>query len=201
MLFSFSLFAQTTNNHCVNSDPFCTGTTYNFPAGVNAGTGESGPNYGCLGSTPNPVWYYLLVDQPGNIEIYIHSNPQKDLDFICWGPFTSQTGPCTAQLTNNGNPGSHWASGPGGGYPSGNTVDCSYNSSWQEWCYIPNAQTGQYYILLITNYSNSACNIIFEQLNAGQPGAGSTNCNIVVCIWIILHIQLVNVTHKQINIV
>jgi len=169
---------------CTIADPFCTGTTYNFPAGVNSGSGETGPNYCCLYSTPNPVWYYLFIDQPGNIEIYIHSNPQKDLDFICWGPFTNIDDPCiypTTYLTNSGGCSSHHASGPGGGYPSGNTVDCSYNSSWEEWCYISNAQTGQFYILLITNYSNQACNIIFEQTNVGQPGAGSTNCNIVIC--------------------
>ena len=169
---------------CSTAEPFCTGTTYNFPAGVNSGSGETGPNYCCLGSTPNPVWYYLFIDQPGNIEIYIHSSPQKDLDFICWGPFTNIDDPCiypTTYLTNSGGCSSHHASGPGGGYPSGNTVDCSYNSSWEEWCYIPNALTGQFYILLITNYSNQACNIIFEQTNVGQPGAGSTNCNIVIC--------------------
>ncbi len=169
---------------CTTADPFCTGTTYNFPAGVNSGTGESGPDYCCLGSTPNPVWYYLLIDQPGNIEIYIHSSPQRDLDFICWGPFTNIDDPCispTTYLTNSGDCYTHHASGPGGGYPSGNTVDCSYSSSWEEWCYIPNALTGQFYILLITNFSNQACNIIFEQTNVGQPGAGSTNCNIVIC--------------------
>ncbi|MGB4095606.1 MAG: hypothetical protein WBJ99_07255, partial [Bacteroidales bacterium] len=169
---------------CINADPFCTGTTYNFPAGVNSGTGETGPNYCCLYSTPNPVWYYLLIDQPGNIEIYIHSSPQKDLDFICWGPFTNIDDPCmypTTYLTNSGGCSSHHAPGAGGGYPSGNTVDCSYSASSEEWCYIPNAQTGQFYILLITNYSNQSCNIIFEQTNAGQPGAGSTNCNIVIC--------------------
>jgi len=169
---------------CTTADPFCTGTTYNFPAGVNSGTGETGPDYCCLWNTPNPVWYYLFIDQPGNIEIYIHSNPQKDLDFICWGPFTNIDDPCiypTTYLTNSGGCSTHHASGPGGGYPSGNTVDCSYSSSWEEWCYIPNALTGQFYILLITNFSNQACNIIFEQTNVGQPGAGSTNCNIVIC--------------------
>jgi len=175
---------QITNNTCQTADPFCTGITYNFPAGVNTGQAQSGPNYGCLLTTPNPVWYYLLIDQPGDIEIYIYSQPQRDLDFICWGPFNDITTPCQqpgTYLTNNGNTTSHHAPGPGGGYPSGYTVDCSYNPSWHEWCYISTAQTGQYYILLITNYSNQPCNIIFSQTNAGQPGAGSTNCNIVVC--------------------
>ena len=179
-------FSQTTNGFCNTSDQFCTDVTYNFPAGVNTAPAETGPNYGCLGSEPNPVWYYLLIDQPGNISIDIHTVPQYDIDFICWGPFTNPINPCQSSLTGIGSPGSHWTStnphpGNMGGYPAGNTVDCSYNSSWQEWCYIPNAQSGQYYLLLITNYSNTACNIVFNQTNNGAAGAGTTNCNIVAC--------------------
>jgi len=170
---------------CISARPFCTGTTYNFPAGVNSGVGEAGPNYCCLQTTPNPVWYYLFIDQPGNIDIYIHSDQSQDLDFICWGPFNNIFDPCQnpeTYLTNsNSTCDDHHASGPGGGYPNGNTVDCSYDPASTEWCYIPNAQVGQFYILLITNYSNNPNNIIFEQTNAGQPGAGHTNCDIVYC--------------------
>ena len=170
---------------CISARPFCTGTTYNFPAGVNSGVGEAGPNYCCLQTTPNPVWYYLFIDQPGNIDIYIHSDQSQDLDFICWGPFNNIFDPCQnpeTYLTNsNSTCDDHHASGPGGGYPNGNTVDCSYDAASTEWCYIPNAQVGQFYILLITNYSNNPNNIIFEQTNAGQPGAGHTNCDIVYC--------------------
>ncbi len=170
---------------CISARPFCTGTTYNFPAGVNSGDGEAGPNYCCLQTTPNPVWYYLFIDQPGNIDIYIHSDQSQDLDFICWGPFNNIFDPCQnpeTYLTNsNSTCDDHHASGPGGGYPNGNTVDCSYDPAPTEWCYIPNAQVGQFYILLITNYSNNPTNIIFEQTNAGQPGAGHTNCDIVYC--------------------
>jgi len=144
---------------CISARPFCTGTTYNFPAGVNSGVGEAGPNYCCLQTTPNPVWYYLFIDQPGNIDIYIHSDQSQDLDFICWGPFNNIFDPCQnpeTYLTNsNSTCDDHHASGPGGGYPNGNTVDCSYDAASTEWCYIPNAQVGQFYILLITNYSNN----------------------------------------------
>ncbi|MDI3479443.1 MAG: large repetitive protein, partial [Rikenellaceae bacterium] len=166
---------------CSMSSPFCSDSTYNFPAGVNSGTGETGPDYCCLYTTPNPVWYYLRIDQPGDIVLDIHSNPQKDLDFICWGPFTNIDDPCvdpTTYLTNdNSDCSNHHDPGPGGGYPSGNTVDCSYDASYQEWCYIPNAQVGEFYILLITNYSNQPTNIIFEQISGG----GATDCNVVIC--------------------
>jgi len=143
------------NNLCENADPFCTGSTYTFPAGVNAGAGQPGPYYACLTTRPNPAWYYMKVDNPGSIIITMHSEPQKDIDFCCWGPFTSQN--CCNDLT------------------AAKVVDCSYSTSWQEICDIPNAQTGQYYMLVITNYSNQPCNIIFLQTG----GTGTTDCTIL----------------------
>ena len=170
---------------CITKKPFCTDTLYSFPAGVNSGVGEAGPSYCCLATTPNPVWYYLYIDQPGNIEIHIHSDVGQDLDFICWGPFNDINTPCQNSdfyLTNSGTSCSnHHGPGPSSDYPGGYTVDCSYDPASEEWCYIPNTQVGQYYILLITNYSNQPTNIIFEQTNAGQTGAGHTDCNVVFC--------------------
>lgn len=153
-----SLFAQPgtgQNDQCEFADPFCTGTLYNFPAGVNAGSGQPGPCYNCLLTTPNPAWYYMKVLTPGNIIISMHSEPARDIDFCCWGPFTSQN--CCTQLLCN------------------KVVDCSYSPAAQEQCYINNAQTGQYYMLVITNFSNQPCNIIFEQTG----GTGTTDCSIL----------------------
>lgn len=181
LVFNSNLNAQTLNGTCNTSYQFCTGAIYNYPAGINT-TAESGPDYGCLYTQPNPAWFYLEIAQPGDVALSIYSNPQRDLDFICYGPFLNPNNPCSSGvLTNGGNTSSHWSSTDPhpanmGGYPSGNTVDCSYNSSWQEWCYIPNAQSGEYYIIMITNYSNQPCNVIFHQTNAGQPGAAVTVC-------------------------
>ncbi len=152
-----SLLAQLPgpNNLCENADPFCTGSTYNFPAGVNAGSGQPGPNYNCLSTTPNPAWYYMKVADPGNIVIYMYSVPSKDIDFCCWGPFTSTD--CCNLLTG------------------AKVVDCSYSPLPQETCNIPNGQTGEYYMLVITNYSNQPCNIIFSQTG----GSGTTDCSIL----------------------
>ena len=58
-------------------------------------------------------------------------------------------------------------------------IDCSYDPSFSEILHISNALTGQYYLMLITNYSNQTGNITFNQTNYGQPGAGSTDCSIV----------------------
>jgi gliding motility-associated-like protein len=175
ILFFFipQIFSQ---NTCATADPFCTGTTYNFPAGVNAPAGETGPNYSCLGSEPNPVWYYLKILNSGNLEIHmVGGNSTNDIDFICWGPFPDIASIC-GNLADGGAAGtSHHASGAGGGYPINSVIDCSFNASPEEWCYIPNAIAGEYYMLLITNYSNTACNIIFSQ----TAGTGTTDCSIM----------------------
>ncbi len=147
------------NNTCANADPFCTDNgMYQFPAGVDAGSGESGPDYDCLYTTPNPAWYYMQIDNPGNIDIYMYSTPGKDIDFCCWGPFTDPHTPCPNGLTSN------------------KVVSCSYSAQPTEHCLIPaSAQHNDYFILVITNYSNASCNISFSKVG----GTGTTNCGIM----------------------
>jgi PKD repeat protein len=172
-LFS-STILDAQNNLCNQANPFCAGSI-TFPAGVDAGTAEVGPNYGCLASEPNPAWYYMQVASSGSIELTMYSTPAEDIDFACWGPFTNTTTPCTALLTAGPNTPSHYTSGPSPNYPTLNMIDCSYSANPTEYCYIPNAVAGTFYILLITNYSNDPCNINFSQTS----GTGTTNCGIV----------------------
>jgi gliding motility-associated-like protein len=176
---------QSSATTCANAAPFCTGTTYTFPMATGI-TAEPGPNYGCLYTYPNPVWYYLKILNPGNIIIHIAGNSNTDsldVDFVCWGPFTSPTGECDAGLTAN----CDWAGSDtaynfclnntdsSSFYPSGNMVDCSYSANTSEDCHILNAQTGQYYILCITNYANMPGNLTFSQTG----GIGTTDCGII----------------------
>ncbi|MBQ6101144.1 MAG: choice-of-anchor J domain-containing protein [Bacteroidales bacterium] len=147
------------NNQCNLADPFCTDNgMYEFPAGVNAGSGETGPDYDCLYTQPNPAWYYMRIGDPGSMDIHMFSTPEVDIDFCCWGPFDDPTAPCPYGLTED------------------KVVSCSYSTSWTEHCMIPaTAQTGEYYILVITNYSNQPCNINFSMV----AGNGSTDCGIL----------------------
>lgn len=154
-IFTAAVFSQSAT--CIDSEPFCTGLSYVFPASVNAGSAEPGPDYGCLGSQPNPVWYHMLIDDPGDLIIQMYSEPSEDIDFICWGPFDNPHDPCS------------------GGLVSGTIVSCSYSVASVEVCNILGAQTGEYYILMITNYSNDPCNINFSQTG----GEGTTDCSIV----------------------
>lgn len=155
LIYSANLYSQ--GDYCIESDPFCTSNLYQFPAGVNSPPAESGPNYGCLSTQPNPAWYHMKIAEPGAINIHMFSTPLRDIDFICWGPFSDPVTPCTAQLT------------------ASKIVSCSYSPDPTENCYISNGQVGEYYLLLITNYSNQPCNITFEKTS----GAGETDCTIV----------------------
>jgi len=146
-----NLYSQGTD--CETASPFCTDNpTYVFPASTDI---DDMGQVGCLYSTPNPAFYWMQISNPGNINIHISSD--DDVDFICWGPFTSISSACASNLMMN----------------SG--VDCSFSINSEEDCNIIGAETGQVYVLLITNYANIETNISFEQTS----GTASTNCSII----------------------
>ena len=161
LLFYTSLaFAQ--GNNCQNADPFCTDSGAGFPASVNNGTAQNGNNYGCLGTQPNPAWYYLQILDPGAIHISETNTSNTDVDFALWGPFPNLTN----ALNQCGN-----LNAP---------IDCSYSPQANEQIDIPNSsQTGNVFLLLFTNYGNSATDVIANQLNGAAGGPGSTDCSIV----------------------
>lgn len=148
----FSSYSQGVD--CANADPFCTGTNYTFPAST---TVPQLGSVGCLGSTPNPAWYFFQIQNSGPIDIYMYSSPSYDIDFICWGPFATTAAACASSLMTN----------PG--------VDCSYSAAATETCSIPFGIAGEFYVLLITNFSQQPCNITFSQTG----GTGTTNCGII----------------------
>ena len=158
ILFIFALVSWSVSAQCIGADPFCTGTTYNFPNTTGV------PNLGsvnCLITTPNPAWYYMEIDQNGSMVIDISqqnaSGTGLDVDFILWGPFSSLNSACAGA-----NP-----------FPAGSAIDCSYSANAAETATIPNAQVGQVYVMLITNFSNQPGNITFSQTS----GSGSADCS------------------------
>lgn len=143
---------------CFTADPFCTGTTYTFPNSTS--TADLGA-IDCLGTSPNPAWYYLDIATSGDINIHIEQydlagNP-IDVDFILWGPVTSVVSGCA------------------GGIPTAPVVDCSYSTAAVEDAYIPSAVAGETYLLLLTNFADVAGNITFSQ----TAGTGATDCSIL----------------------
>ena len=167
-------------NHCMDAEPFCTSDVYTFPS-TNSGYSWSGPDYGCLGSSPtnkHSFWYYMRIGVAGNITIKMEA--PFDIDFALWGPFTDQTAPCptaagqTGLLTSNCTSCPSNTSNPNF-YPSGNLHDCSFSALAYEYAHVVNGQVGQYYILLITNYNGGSGNITFQK----YAGDGETDCGIL----------------------
>ncbi len=169
-------------NHCMDAEPFCTSDVYNFPA-LNSGYSWSGPNYGCLGSSPtnkHSFWYYMRIGVAGNITIKIEAG--FDVDFALWGPFSNETDPCPTGMGQEGLLSAECSgySCPNNTedpyfYPSGNLHDCSYDARHFEYAHVVNGQVGQYFILLITNYSGSSGDITFQKYS----GDGETDCGIM----------------------
>lgn len=134
----------------------------NTHQGIQAETGNS---YGCLGSRPNPTWFYLPVSSAGTINLMIQQSTDisflntagnLDVDYICYGPFTNPVTPCSGQLTAD------------------KIVSCSYSTAATEYPTILNALPGQYYLIMTTNFSNRAGYIKITEMSTTQ---GAINCS------------------------
>ncbi len=169
------------NSTCDVSAPFCAPFDDQgnpqpliFPNGyfyLTESVAETGPDYGCLGSEPNPAWFFMQVQETGDLGFTITQNTAYnengepigdglDVDFIAYGPFTEAESNC-------------------GDLTAANTVDCSYSAAAIEEFTIPNAQAGEYYAVVITNFNQQPGYISLGQTNFGEPDAGSTNCDLV----------------------
>ncbi|MFN3969694.1 MAG: hypothetical protein ACK4HO_12380, partial [Flavobacterium sp.] len=166
-LFSISTaFSQGAS--CAGSEAFCaggSGLTFQNSTGT---TTETGINYECLGSQPNPAWFFMQISQAGNLNFLISQTSNGgnpiDVDFIVWGPFPGPIDPdspfpyCGATNLN----------------PT-TSVDCSFSAAAVENFDLINAQVGQIYVVLLTNFSGQAGQISLTQTG----GNGATDCNIV----------------------
>ena len=161
--FSFS-FGQSTT--CENAAAMCSGNQgpFNNTTGIPNSSG-----LGCLSTTPNRAWFYMQVGTSGNINFQLSQTSTAtgngiDVDFILWGPFNSLSGVCNnLALYSPGYTGAN------------NVVDCSYLPDPVENVNIPNAVAGQYYMLLVTNFSNQPGTYSLNQTG----GTGALSCDIV----------------------
>lgn len=165
-------------DNCIGALPFCSSTAYNFPNNT-SGSAPSGPNYGCLGSEPNPVWYYMEIDVSGPMQLALSQTTGPggtgagiDVDFALWGPVSSLAAGCASvmgggmaplQCSFSAAPTETIGLGYAGGFGSGASTP-------------PNAVAGQIYIVLLTNYSGSAGYISFNQ----SAGTGQADCSIIL---------------------
>jgi hypothetical protein len=146
------------NNTCIESLVFCSTSAISYAGGTNAGNGEPGPCYDCCASTPNPAWFFMQMQNTGNVTITITSSPPRDIDFVLWGPYSNPTVPCNGGLTCD------------------KVEDCSYaGGTGPEYADITGGIVGEFYILILTNFSNDPTEITFSQTG----GSGQLNCDIV----------------------
>ena len=173
LLIFYTCILKSQNTTIPEADPFCSDTGILFSNTSDASSAEIGPDYGCLDSQPNPSWFYIKIDEPGVLTLRIEQNSQADfngngldVDFIAWGPFRENR----LQDIQGGNYGL---------LNNASEIDCSYSPDFVEELNITNAQNGEYYLILITNYSGASGFIRMNETNPGDVGVGTTDCSIV----------------------
>ncbi len=158
-----------TNDDCPDMEPICTSTGLTFTANAGGITDinvdQPGNNYDCLGTSPDPAWYYLEISQDGDVNMNLTA--PSDIDFVIWGPFSD----LTAAENACGNLGQ----APTG--TNGSVVDCSFSSTNNEFPDITGALAGEVYVMVITNYAGVVQTVSLTQVG----GAGGTDCTIVTC--------------------
>ncbi len=156
---------------CADIEPFCAGDerlTFpnSNPNNSDQTSGEIGPYYGCLIQTPYPSWFFLQVEDGGDLIFTISQYRNEDLtgapldvDFAVWGPFERGQELCGRDALN-----------------MQNLIDCSYLPEAVETMTIPNAQSNEVYVVVITNFQQEEGYISLQQVNTN---GGSTDCSIL----------------------
>ena len=176
------------NDHCISSLPFCTTDLIEFEAASTDQTAdEENMDDGCIGSSYNPSFYHMRIHTAGPFVIHMEghdpNNPSttRDVDFCIWGPYTEEevtSGYACTHLTTD------------------KIMDCCYSAQYDEDVYLGYPagehnhhgsstshgtinyhvpEVGEYYILMITNFSRQPCVINFTKIE----GEGETDCDIV----------------------
>jgi len=207
-----ALMAQN-NVECRLVNPFCSDEAQELTFANTIGDLDGLGEIGCLNTSPNPAWYYIRIDEPGELVFDIqqwvdadedsrldNAERQLDVDFIAWGPFNTFFLDCDilsegCDLNGDGENIRPIECENNADFPlfyfedqdNTNIVDCSYartpiddeEAIFTETFTIPDAQTGEYYIILMTNFSDEPGVIQLQQTNLDEPGAGTTDCSIL----------------------
>jgi len=154
---------------CLTSQSVCGLNNYANKTGV-----PSNGSIGCLTSTPNPTYFNLKISESGPVNLLLTQQTigstfaNLDVDYAAWGPFESKEAGCAAVSSGQA---------PGIGVPLTTATGCSFSGSPTENLNIANAVAGEFYIVLITNFSNQSGYINMVQTNSNAAGAGSIDCS------------------------
>ena len=136
-----------------------TNGSYSSPTGIASMPGGA---WGCLFSTPNASWMSFSISTSGSVNLILTQTTATgasiDVDFALYGPFSSASAGCPITATTP-------------------QVDCSFSASGTEYIDIANAQIGQVYILLATNYSQVPGTISIQSNLPSNP-SGQIDCSV-----------------------
>ena len=149
----FELCVGTNVGTCGTALPLCAINPIIIPNNVGVPTlpnpispfSTTSTTVGCLGSAPSPTFYYLQIPTNGNYNFFLEQNTSSafngtgiDVDFVAWGPYTSNAAACAGISTTNA---------PATG------IACSFSAAFTENFGVNNAIAGEIYIIMITNFN------------------------------------------------
>ena len=179
--------SRSDNEHCANSLPFCTSDLIEFEAAnTSQQANEPGMDDGCIGNSYNPSFYHMRIHTGGQFIIHMDGhdpddiNLGRDIDFCMWGPYDEEqvaSGWACSNLTSDKIIDCCYSADPTEdvylGYPPGDHVHTTSHGTINY--HMP--EVGEYYILMITNYSRDPCVISFTKTPGSGPG--ETDCDIL----------------------
>ncbi|KAA1246719.1 T9SS type B sorting domain-containing protein [Aquimarina sp. RZ0] len=203
-------YSQDFDIACRTAEPFCSDAALDLTFANTIGDVDGLGEVGCLNTTPNPSWFFMRIDTAGELVFDIRQwvdedgdnrldrqERQLDVDFIAWGPFNTSFVVCDilergcdlngdgenirpAECVNNVDDPDFYINND----DNTNIIDCSYartsDENFIETFTIPNAQSGEYYLVLITNFADESGVIQLDQTNLDEDDAGTTDCSVLV---------------------
>jgi hypothetical protein len=156
LMILFIAQSATAQNDCSTPYQFVSATTSMYPLITGTPNADSTNDYGCLLNQANVTWLYLRVCNPGQIDLTISTSGSStvDVDFVAWGPLSTPAD-C--------------------GLDSSQIVDCGYSTGSTEFVNLPSTLAGEYYKIMISNYSGQPGTVTIAQ-TGGSGNACSTGC-------------------------
>ncbi|UBM58196.1 hypothetical protein LAG90_15425 [Marinilongibacter aquaticus] len=153
-------FVQTIYDSCqlacnlfpVNRDHLIATNNFDFEAIVDNAQCYTMPadfEAGCLLKYYNQKWVLVRITEGGTLDFKISNSENYDIDAAIWGPIADQDLTNSCETLSN--------------FP----VSCDYTANHTELT-IENAQVGEYYLLLITNFSNAHTTVQLRQPTGGK---------------------------------
>ncbi|NCC98184.1 MAG: T9SS type B sorting domain-containing protein [Bacteroidia bacterium] len=143
----------------------------------------SGPAYKCRQGSGSgyitdftiyyPSFYYIKISKSGDLSFSIKNTGGQDVDYIIWGPFDTPEVKLI-DLSENKIDMRLSPNNRGGNNPD--CYSCGFSSYDTETAILENAVQGKYYILMISNFGQTADPIT---ITADPSSIGASDCSIV----------------------